>query len=98
MPTNDRQTLTPTRPSRLFLFPTRCDYAAFRAAKPSSSASRMPSGDRGYGRMGILRDTYQSTTASAAVITPPRIKVVIDGKIIFGLHAGASYRGAAGFG
>jgi hypothetical protein len=58
----------------------------------------VPSGDRGYDRTGILRDTYQATIASAVVITPPRIKVVIDGKIIFGSSAAASYPGAAGFG
>jgi hypothetical protein len=44
--------------------------------------SRVPLGERRYGRTGVLRDTYQATIASTARTAAPKLKVVIDGSII----------------
>jgi hypothetical protein len=44
--------------------------------------SRVPLGERRYGRTSVLRDTYQATIASTARTAVPKLNVVIDGSII----------------
>ena len=64
---------------------TRTYQVPFIGIQVGNGRSELKSGARLAGiEIYTLCDTYQATTASAAVITAPRIKVVIDGKIIFG--------------
>jgi hypothetical protein len=44
--------------------------------------SRVPLGERRYGRTSVLRDTYQATIASTARTAVPKLNVAIDGSII----------------